>query len=271
MHATQFVDDTLRHVRSLPQPGGYLVLMEATNTHDTVLNDIWGMLLPESGYVYRNHPTVIGRLMEELKALLFVKKPGPPQPGTQFSRGEFEAAFRYLQTGRHMGKAVINRQEMAEISVVPRHRGMLSTRMPAIREAKHSSCCPAPGRIPRGDPSGQGSGGRGVTVVTPRCDISHVESLAAILDECRQSTPPVKGVVQATMVLQDRLFHNMSREEWQAVLDPKVTETWNLHHQLPARMDLFVILSSLGGMIGSRGQSQYKAAATFQDAFARHR
>ncbi|KAB8224259.1 hypothetical protein BDV33DRAFT_199654 [Aspergillus novoparasiticus] len=36
-------------------------------------------------------------------------------------------------------------------------------------------------------------------------------------------------------------------------------------------MDFFVILSSLGGMIGAKGQSQYNAAGTFQDAFARHR
>lgn len=36
-------------------------------------------------------------------------------------------------------------------------------------------------------------------------------------------------------------------------------------------MDFFVILSSLGGMIGSRGQSQYTAVAAFQDAFARYR
>lgn len=76
---------------------------------------------------------------------------------------------------------------------------------------------------------------------------------------------------QPADTLQDRLFDNMSLAEWQAVLDPKVAGTWNLHHHLPANMDFFVILSSLGGMIGSRGQSQYNAAATFQDAFARHR
>lgn len=63
----------------------------------------------------------------------------------------------------------------------------------------------------------------------------------------------------------------MTLNEWQAVMDPKISGTWNLHHALPSKMDFFVILSSTGGMIGSTGQSQYNAASTFQDAFARHR
>ena len=54
-------------------------------------------------------------------------------------------------------------------------------------------------------------------------------------------------------------------------MGPKISGTWNLHHVLPEKMDFFVILSSTGGMIGSTGQSQYNAASTFQDAFARHR
>jgi hypothetical protein len=40
---------------------------------------------------------------------------------TQFSRADFESAFRYLQTGRHMGKVVINWEEEAEIPVIPSH------------------------------------------------------------------------------------------------------------------------------------------------------
>jgi hypothetical protein len=71
--------------------------------------------------------------------------------------------------------------------------------------------------------------------------------------------------------LQDQLFDNLTLSDWQAVLDPKLTGTWNLHHQLSSDLDFFVILSSLGGMIGSRGQSQYTAVAAFQDAFARYR
>nr|XP_001396949.2 polyketide synthase [Aspergillus niger CBS 513.88] len=242
--------------------------------------------------VYKNHPSVIKQLMDELHELLFAKKLGPPHPVTQFSRGEFESAFRYLQTGRHMGKAVINWEEEAEVSVVPSNDpeyvfnsqasyiiagglggiGRSLSRWLSTRGVKHLILLSRSGAV--SDDAIELVSElteRGVNVITPKCDVSNADSLASALSDCERTMPRVKGVIQASMVLKDRLFDNMSLAEWQAVLDPKIAGTWNLHHHLPADMDFFVILSSLGGMIGSRGQSQYNAAATFQDAFARHR
>ncbi|KAI8630076.1 KR domain-containing protein [Xylariaceae sp. FL1651] len=100
--------------------------------------------------------------------------------------------------------------------------------------------------------------GRQVRVAAPRCDVVGTMLL-------------IKGCIQASMVLRDRLFQNMSYEDWHAVMAPKIKGTWNLHNLLSPKMDFFVILSSLGALIGSKGQSQYNAASTFQDAFARYR
>lgn len=44
VHATATIDETLQHIRSLMKPSGYLILMEPTNKHCTVLNGIWGTL-----------------------------------------------------------------------------------------------------------------------------------------------------------------------------------------------------------------------------------
>lgn len=44
LHATATIDETLQHVRSLLKPSGYLILMEPTNKHCTILNGIWGTL-----------------------------------------------------------------------------------------------------------------------------------------------------------------------------------------------------------------------------------
>ncbi|KAL4865654.1 hypothetical protein BDV12DRAFT_188037 [Aspergillus spectabilis] len=205
---------------------------------------------------------------------------------------EFEAAFRYLQTGRQMGKAVINWETEAEIPIVPSHDpeyvfdsqasyviagglggiGRSLSRWLTTRGAQHLILLSRSGAVSKDALKlVKELTGLGIKVATPRCGISNAGSLAAALGECALSMPPIKGVIQASMVLKDRLFNNMSQEEWQAVLDPKIAGTWNLHHQLPFDMEFFVILSSLGGMIGSRDQSQYNAAATFQDAFARHR
>ena len=43
---------------------------------------------------------------------------------------------------------------------------------------------------------------RGVNIVTPKCDVSSSSSVAAMLHECAQTLPPVKGCINAAMVLQ---------------------------------------------------------------------
>lgn len=107
--------------------------------------------------------------------------------------------------------------------------------------------------------------------MTPSCDISDPESLQRALDECRSQTPPFKGCVQAAMVLRDALFEAMSNHAWQEALASKVQGSWNLHNQLPSGMDFFFMLSSIAGIIGIRGQTNYAAGNTFQDALARYR
>lgn len=63
----------------------------------------------------------------------------------------------------------------------------------------------------------------------------------------------------------------MTSEAWNASLRPKVAGTWSLHRMLPDDLDFFVMLSSVSGIIGSPGQSNYGAGNTFQDALARYR
>lgn len=63
----------------------------------------------------------------------------------------------------------------------------------------------------------------------------------------------------------------MSFEDWTAAVRPKVQGSWNLHELLPSNMDFFIMLSSVAGIFGSRGQSNYAAGNTFQDELARYR
>lgn len=42
---------------------------------------------------------------------------------------------------------------------------------------------------------------QGIRAVTPICDVSVAESLSEMLDECR-AMPPIKGCINAAMVLQ---------------------------------------------------------------------
>lgn len=66
-------------------------------------------------------------------------------------------------------------------------------------------------------------------------------------------------------------FDDMSFSEWRSCISPKVHGSWNLHTLLPKQMDFFIFFSSLSGIIGGVGQTNYAAGNTFQDGLARHR
>lgn len=111
----------------------------------------------------------------------------------------------------------------------------------------------------------------GATVKTPACDIGDLDELDTTLRECLENMPPVKGCIQSSMVLKDATFEGMDFDGWNAATRPKVQGSWNLHCVLPKGLDFFVMFSSAAGIFGSRGQSNYAAGNTFQDALARHR
>ena len=112
--------------------------------------------------------------------------------------------------------------------------------------------------------------GMGVCVKAPRCDIACASSLSTALTECAWM-PPIKGCLQATMVLRDCIFDNMSFADWETSLASKVQSSWNLHNLLPRDLSFFILLSSIAGIVGSAGQGNYAAGNTYQDALARHR
>lgn len=113
---------------------------------------------------------------------------------------------------------------------------------------------------------------KGVTIATPRCDVSVASSLQGVLAECWQTMGPIRGCINASMVLQDSIFENMTATQWRTTIRSKVQTSWNLHTFLPAAdLDFFVLLSSVSGVLGKAGQSNYAAGCTFQDALARFR
>jgi len=72
--------------------------------------------------------------------------------------------------------------------------------------------------------------------------------------------------------LQDRALDQMSLDDWNAAVIPKVPGTWNLHECLKdMKLDFFVLFSSGSGIIGQAGQANYASANTFLDAFVQYR
>ncbi|KAH1665525.1 hypothetical protein KXX15_008356 [Aspergillus fumigatus] len=112
---------------------------------------------------------------------------------------------------------------------------------------------------------------KGVRVIIHACDISDSKKVKKMVIELERNAPPIRGVIQAAMVLRDTHIEKMTIDDYLSVLRPKYFGTWNLHRHLPADLDFFVMLSSISGIIGNATQAAYAAGSTFLDTFAMYR
>ncbi|WP_147425483.1 SDR family NAD(P)-dependent oxidoreductase, partial [Bailinhaonella thermotolerans] len=110
--------------------------------------------------------------------------------------------------------------------------------------------------------------GLGAEVTIAACDVADREALAGLLAAIPQDRP-LRGVVHAAGVVDDGVIGSLSAERVEAVLRPKAEAAWHLH-QLTRDLDLavFVVFSSLAGVVDGAGQGNYAAANAFTDALA---
>ncbi|KAH9876419.1 hypothetical protein J1614_003550 [Plenodomus biglobosus] len=112
----------------------------------------------------------------------------------------------------------------------------------------------------------------GIRTAVLQCDISSAFDLSSVLSDTLKSFPPIKGVIQGAMTLNDSLFSNMTHEQWIHTILPKVHGSKNLHEvTLSQPLDFFLLLSSLHSFIGNPGQANYAAGCAYQSALARYR
>lgn len=110
---------------------------------------------------------------------------------------------------------------------------------------------------------------RGAQVVVLPCDLTSKEQASSIYDRIRSSMPPLGGVAQGAMVLQDTGFQDMSSNIMEKVLRPKVVGSINLDNLTQALdLEFFVFFSSATAIIGNAGQSNYSAANMFMTSLA---
>ncbi|MFB6877490.1 SDR family NAD(P)-dependent oxidoreductase [Streptomyces sp. NPDC056323] len=82
----------------------------------------------------------------------------------------------------------------------------------------------------------------------------------------------IDGIVHAAGVLRDAYLFTKDASDVPAVLEPKVDGVLNLDAATRGlALDFFVAFSSVAGVFGSSGQSDYAAANAFLDAFVHHR
>ncbi|MGB3437226.1 MAG: beta-ketoacyl synthase N-terminal-like domain-containing protein [Actinophytocola sp.] len=112
----------------------------------------------------------------------------------------------------------------------------------------------------------------GVTVAVVAADITDGESAARELNPATLGLPPIRGVVHAAGVLDNRMLVDLNEESLRTVLAPKAEGVMVLHELFPpGSLDFLALFSSCGYLLGLPGQASYGAANAFLDAFAAHR
>lgn len=113
----------------------------------------------------------------------------------------------------------------------------------------------------------------GAVVKAISVDITSAESLRLMHNTILSSLPPICGIVNGAMILDDELFLDMTFEQFEKVTKPKVLGTQLLDSILTddSSLEFFIVATSIASVIGWTGQSNYSAANEFMTSLVRNR
>ena len=234
---------------------------------------------------------LLSRILHDCYKLIEDGKIQLPAPITEVSYAEAQKGFRLLQMGRHFGKVVL----------VPGDNDLVPVLPPGYRNCDlfkwHKTYLLVGGLGGLGRTLAEWmyrKGARNLAFLsrsgTKRTDAKatvnwlefrsvHVSVFIGdvadpnVVKKCVQALGSnLAGIFQAAMVLQDTLFADMTFDQWQECVTPKVRGSYNLHEATKDKdLDFFVCFSSGAAIVGSKGQANYAAANSYLDALMNHR
>ncbi|CAH2039961.1 unnamed protein product, partial [Iphiclides podalirius] len=220
-----------------------------------------------------------------------------PLPSTVFSDQQLEQAFRYMATGKHIGKVVLRVREEAShapapklVAAVPRTYfhpdksyvlvgglggfGLELAEWLVVRGAT---------RLVLNSRSGVRTGyqawcvrrwrARGVAVRVSTADATGAAGARALLQEAGADAP-VGGLFQLAAVLRDAFLENQTPDDFRAVARPKIDGTKALDlatRELCPELEYFVVFSSVSCGRGNPGQSNYGLANSAMERIVERR
>ena len=99
-------------------------------------------------------------------------------------------------------------------------------------------------------------------------DIANLDSLRSIM-RTFTADRPLRGVIHAAGVVDSGILSSLTPQKCAATFAPKVDGLWNLHQLTKdLDLDLFMMFSSISGIMGLPGLGNYAAANSFIDALA---
>ncbi|KAI0402025.1 putative PKS-NRPS protein [Xylaria palmicola] len=113
---------------------------------------------------------------------------------------------------------------------------------------------------------------RGAIVKVFSNDVTNQEAVHKAHNMISESMPPMGGVIQGAMVLNDAMFAEMTMPIMEKVIKPKVNGSIYLEEIFrDTPLEFFLYLSSVAAITGNKGQSMYAAANMFMNTLAAQR
>ncbi|KAI1081716.1 hypothetical protein F5B20DRAFT_579046 [Whalleya microplaca] len=236
---------------------------------------------------------LVGRLLDEIFALIDGAHIRPIHPITTFGFDDVPAALTHIRSGLHFGKVVISNGDGLDVQlpIRPATRqlqlrpdvsylivgglkglcGSLAIHM-ARSGARHIIACSRSGASDEASRKAiMNCRAYGCEVVDAKGDVGDIDFTRRVFKE---ASPKIAGVIQGAMVLRDKPYEMMTLDDYHTAIHAKIQGTWNLHQASEDQkhpLDFFTMLSSISGVVGNKGQANYSAANTFLDAFATYR
>ena len=239
-----------------------------------------------------NKPT-LARLMRDCFDLVSDGKIKPPGPLTEVSYSEAQKGFRLLQMGKVFGKVVLVPGANDIVPVTPptyTNRSLFDSSKSyllvgglggigrSLAEWMFRKGARKLGFLSRSGAKRDDAKdtvnwlkARGVEVYVFAGDVAKFSAVQQCIQALGKS---LGGIFQAAMVLRDTPFAEMSHDQWQACVSPKVAGTYNLHKATTDEkldLDFFVGFSSASATVGAMAQANYAAANSYIDALMRLR
>lgn len=224
-------------------------------------------------------------------------------PYTQFEAGEVVDAFRYMQQSQQIGKIVVTYRNGIPDDLILDHSSNRHDKTVNAQKSKSLELDPNAAYLVTGGLGGFGLktalwlaekgarhlillGRRGcetdeakagisnlqamnVNVTASPCDITDLAQLTATLDPYISK---LKGVIHAAAIIEDCLIDNLTSDQLDKVLSPKIKGALNLHLLTQnLGLDFFVMYSSATTLFGNPGQAAYVAANAGLEALGDYR
>ncbi|KAM0800892.1 putative polyketide synthase [Usnea florida] len=240
----------------------------------------------------KQSPSVVEALLASTFDLIRKKIIKPIAPLTVFPICDVEKAFRTMQTGKHRGKIALSWVQDRPVPTLIKTRSklklsanatyLLAGGLGGLGRSLASFLADVGAQhivfVSRSGPQSPNAGQllaelqrRGIQASAYKADISDSYSLEAAVTQSNKDHPPIRGVIQCAMVLQDTIFEKMTHDQWQKSLRPKVQGSLNLDRLISDGAEFFIMLSSFAGIFGNLTQSNYAAACAYQDALVYER